>query len=110
MGHQHLVFFRRFGAQRPGCRDADNRRPSQSRRRHADQNRQRHRMARMGDQRIENDNVTMLGYPCNLDSCLKMEETGAQAFESGGNNTTIYGSAMRGGASGGPWIQDYGIQ
>ncbi len=59
---------------------------------------------------LSNDNVTMLGYPCNLDSCLKMEETGAQAFESGGNNTTIYGSAMRGGASGGPWIQDYGIQ
>lgn len=59
---------------------------------------------------LSNDNVTMLGYPCNLDSCLKMEETGAQAFESGGNNTTIYGSAMRGGASGGPWIQDYGVQ
>jgi V8-like Glu-specific endopeptidase len=59
---------------------------------------------------LSNDNVTMLGYPCNLDSCLKMQETGAQAFESGGNNTTIYGSAMRGGASGGPWIQDYGVQ
>lgn len=59
---------------------------------------------------LGNDNVTMLGYPCNLDSCLKMQYTGAQAFESGGNNTTIYGSAMRGGASGGPWIQDYGVQ
>jgi V8-like Glu-specific endopeptidase len=59
---------------------------------------------------LSNDNVTMLGYPCNLDSCLKMQYTGAQAFESGGNNTTIYGSAMRGGASGGPWIQDYGVQ
>ncbi len=59
---------------------------------------------------LSNDNVTMLGYPCNLDSCLKMQETTAQAFESGGNNTTIFGSAMRGGASGGPWIQDYGVQ
>jgi V8-like Glu-specific endopeptidase len=59
---------------------------------------------------LSKDNVTMLGYPCNLDSCLKMQYTGAQAFESGGNNTTIYGSAMRGGASGGPWIQDYGVR
>ena len=59
---------------------------------------------------LSNDNVTMLGYPCNLDSCLKMQYTGARAFESGGNNTTIYGSAMRGGASGGPWIQDFGVQ
>jgi V8-like Glu-specific endopeptidase len=58
---------------------------------------------------LGNNNVTMLGYPCNLDSCGKMEETFAQTFEYGGNNTYIYGSAMKGGASGGPWIQDFGI-
>ncbi len=58
---------------------------------------------------LGNDHLTMLGYPCNLDSCGKMEETFAQTFEYGGNNTYIYGSAMRGGASGGPWIQDFGI-
>ncbi len=51
----------------------------------------------------------MLGYPCNLDSCVRMEATNAQTYESGGNNTYIYGSAMKGGASGGPWIQDYGV-
>jgi hypothetical protein len=55
------------------------------------------------------NNATILGYPCNLDSCLKMEETNAQTFEYGGNNTYIYGSAMKGGASGGPWIQDFGV-
>jgi V8-like Glu-specific endopeptidase len=58
---------------------------------------------------LGNNNITMLGYPCNLDSCLKMEETFAQTYVYGGNNTWIYGSAMKGGASGGPWIQDFGI-
>jgi hypothetical protein len=58
---------------------------------------------------LGNNNVSILGYPCNLDSCSKMEETFAQTFEYGGNNTYIYGSAMKGGASGGPWIQDFGI-
>ncbi len=58
---------------------------------------------------LGNNNVTMLGYPCNLDSCLKMEENFAQTYEYGGNNTYIYGSAMKGGSSGGPWIQDFGV-
>ena len=58
---------------------------------------------------LGNNNVTILGYPCNLDSCAKMQETFAQTFEYGGNNTDIYGSAMKGGASGGPWVQDFGI-
>lgn len=58
---------------------------------------------------LANNNVTMLGYPCNLDSCAKMQETFAQTYQYGGNNTYIYGSAMKGGASGGPWIQDFGI-
>jgi V8-like Glu-specific endopeptidase len=55
------------------------------------------------------NHVTMLGYPCNLDSCSRMQETTAGSFASGGSNTQIYGSAARGGASGGPWIQDFGI-
>jgi V8-like Glu-specific endopeptidase len=58
---------------------------------------------------LSKNHVTMLGYPCNLDSCTKMQESFAQTFQSGGNNTYIYGSAMRGGASGGPWIQDFGV-
>lgn len=52
---------------------------------------------------------TMLGYPCNLDGCQRMEINHAQTYANGGNNTYVYGSAMRGGSSGGPWIQDYGI-
>jgi V8-like Glu-specific endopeptidase len=58
---------------------------------------------------LSNNNTTMLGYPCNLDSCARMEINNAQTFASGGSNTYIYGSAMRGGASGGAWIQDFGL-
>jgi V8-like Glu-specific endopeptidase len=58
---------------------------------------------------LSNNNATMLGYPCNLDSCARMEITNAQTFASGGSNTFVYGSAMRGGASGGPWVQDFGV-
>ncbi|WP_157619773.1 trypsin-like serine peptidase [Skermanella stibiiresistens] len=60
-------------------------------------------------QALSRNHVTMLGYPCNLDSCTRMQETNAGTFADGGSNTFIYGSAMRGGASGGPWIQDFGV-
>lgn len=56
------------------------------------------------------NHFTTLGYPCNLDSCLLMQKNDAQTFAFGGNNTWIQGTSMRGGASGGPWIQDFGIQ
>jgi len=59
-------------------------------------------------QALSRNHVTMLGYPCNLDSCARMQVTNAGSFADGGSNTWIYGSAMRGGASGGPWIQDFG--
>jgi hypothetical protein len=55
------------------------------------------------------NHLTLVGYPCNLDNCQKMENTMAQSFDNGGNNTIRYGSAMRGGSSGGPWIQDFGV-
>jgi len=57
-------------------------------------------------------NVTMLGYPCNFDSCNIMQRvdssdhrlppgyTGTNAFE--------YGSDMTGGSSGGPWVENFG--
>ncbi len=58
---------------------------------------------------LSRNHLTLLGYPCNLDSCAKMQETSAAAFAAGGNNTFIYGSASRGGHSGGPWVQDFGV-
>lgn len=59
-------------------------------------------------QSLAGNQVTMLGYPCNLDNCAIMERTDAGNSTNGGNNTEIYGSASGGGASGGPWIQDFG--
>lgn len=58
---------------------------------------------------LKKNNVTMVGYPGNLDDGERMELNNAQTFKSGGSNTYIYGSAMSGGSSGGPWIQDYGV-
>lgn len=57
---------------------------------------------------LSRNHLTMLGYPCNLDSCRRMIETDAGTFASGGQDTYIYGSAGRGGHSGGPWVQDFG--
>lgn len=54
------------------------------------------------------NHLTVLGYPCNLDRCTRMQRTDAQSFV-GSNNTAVLGSAMRGGASGGPWIQEFGV-
>jgi hypothetical protein len=54
------------------------------------------------------NHLTTLGYPCNLDSCTRMQRNDAHSF-GGSNNTAVIGSAMRGGASGGPWIQDFGV-
>ena len=53
------------------------------------------------------NHLTVLGYPCNLDSCTRMQRTDSQSF-AGSNSTAVIGSAMRGGSSGGPWIQDFG--
>ena len=58
---------------------------------------------------LANNHFTTLGYPCNLDSCGLMQRNDAQTFAFGGNNTWIQGTSMRGGASGGPWIQDFGV-
>jgi len=54
------------------------------------------------------NNITQLGYPCNLDSCARMQINNAQGVRVVSNNVEI-GSAMQGGSSGGPWIQDYGV-
>jgi len=58
---------------------------------------------------LAKNHLTMLGYPGNLDSGQRMEINHAYTFAYGGNNTYIYGSAMRGGSSGGGWIMNYGV-
>jgi V8-like Glu-specific endopeptidase len=59
-------------------------------------------------ERLRPNHATLLGYPCNLDSCEKMHQVTAGSDRPGGNNTVLYGSDMRGGSSGGPWVQNFG--
>ncbi len=50
----------------------------------------------------------LLGYPCNHDSCRQMHQVTAESHETVSPNNVIYGSDMRGGSSGGPWVQNFG--
>jgi hypothetical protein len=59
---------------------------------------------------LANNDVTQLGYPGNLDGGSLMEVNHSKIQKSGGKNTYIIGSAMGAGASGGPWLQDFGVQ
>jgi V8-like Glu-specific endopeptidase len=57
------------------------------------------------------NHVTMLGYPTTLDQGEKLHQVTAGGFMvDPESSTAIYGSDMRSGASGGPWIQNFGIQ
>lgn len=51
-----------------------------------------------------------LGYPANHDSGQIMHQVDSQHFENGGQSTVLYGSDMRGGSSGGPWVENFGVQ
>jgi len=55
------------------------------------------------------NHATLIGYPGNFDFGGRMHQVTAESWGSGGNNTVIYGSDMRGGSSGGPWVQNFGI-
>jgi V8-like Glu-specific endopeptidase len=59
--------------------------------------------------------VTMLGYPCNFDSCNIQQRNDSSdhrgsGVASGQNGATAYeyGSDMTGGSSGGPWVENLG--
>lgn len=56
--------------------------------------------------------VTQLGYPVALDGGLLMQRTDSQGFVASTTlmSNTIIGSLMTGGASGGPWLNNFGIQ
>ncbi len=54
------------------------------------------------------NHTNMLGYPCNLDSCQKMHQVTAESARAVAPNNVEYGSDMRGGSSGGPWVQNFG--
>ncbi|MEW6301143.1 MAG: trypsin-like serine protease [Thermodesulfobacteriota bacterium] len=50
----------------------------------------------------------ILGYPGNLDSGQKMHQVTAESFRAVAPNCVEYGSDMRGGSSGGPYVQNFG--
>jgi V8-like Glu-specific endopeptidase len=50
----------------------------------------------------------LLGYPTNLDAGMKMHQVTAGSFQEAFPNAAEYGSDMRNGSSGGPWIQNFG--
>ena len=56
--------------------------------------------------------VSILGYPCNFDSCNIMQRVDSgdhrPASTAADNNAYEYGSDMTGGSSGGPWIENFG--
>ena len=54
------------------------------------------------------NHATMLGYPCNIDRCERMHQVTAESFELVFPDNVVYGSDMRGGSSGGPWVQNFG--
>lgn len=56
--------------------------------------------------------VTQLGYPVALDEGCLMQRTDSQGFVASTTlmSNTIIGSLMTGGASGGPWLNNFGIQ
>ncbi len=59
---------------------------------------------------LSRNHTTKLGYPCNIDNCQKMQQVTSQHFRATSPNNVEYGSNARGGSSGGPWVQNYGVQ
>ena len=55
------------------------------------------------------NNVSAMGYPCNLDACQILQRTSAHVLRARAPNSAEIGSDHRGGASGGPWVQDWGV-
>ncbi|MDC8758689.1 trypsin-like serine peptidase [Janthinobacterium fluminis] len=53
------------------------------------------------------NHTSKLGYPCNLDSCQKMQNVASNNFRTTFPNNVEYGSDARGGSSGGPWVQNF---
>ena len=57
---------------------------------------------------LKNNHTKKIGYPGNFDSGQIMHQVDSEDFRSGGKGTRLYGSDMRGGSSGGPWVMNFG--
>jgi len=59
------------------------------------------------------NHIHSFGYPVDLDRGDKMHQVASgssELLEIFGTTTVLYGSDMRGGASGGPWVQNFGVR
>ncbi len=61
-------------------------------------------------QRLTPNHVHILGYPSNLDRGAQMHQVTSSSFDCCFTNTAIYGTDMRQGSSGGPWVQNFGVR
>lgn len=57
---------------------------------------------------LKPNHAHILGYACNIDLCQQVQQTTAQSFRSIRPNNIEYGSNLRDGADGGPFIQNFG--
>ena len=55
------------------------------------------------------NHVKMIGYPVGFDNGWVMHQVDAGHYAAGGAETVLYGSDMRGGSSGGPWVENFGV-
>jgi V8-like Glu-specific endopeptidase len=58
---------------------------------------------------LASNHTSKLGYPCNLDSCQKMQNVTSSNLRATSPNNVEYGSDARGGSSGGPWVQNFAV-
>lgn len=58
---------------------------------------------------LSQNHATIIGYPVSFDYGRRMHECFSNAFRDTFPNNVEYGCDMTGGASGGPWVQNFGI-
>ena len=56
------------------------------------------------------NHLHILGYPSNLDGGNEMHQVASGGFDCCFTSTAIYGTDMRQGSSGGPWVQNFGVR
>lgn len=57
------------------------------------------------------NHITMLGYPANLDRGEQMHQTHSSDWDAvDPTGSIVFGSDMGGGASGGPWVMNFGVK
>lgn len=59
---------------------------------------------------LQRNHAKILGYPGNFDRGRILHQVDAGNWRLGGQNTVLYGSDMRGGSSGGPWVMNFGVR